>query len=182
MIFCACQLQEKAREQQKPLYLIFYDLEKAFDCVPRDAMWAVLKCFGLPDQIIAMIRALHDGMAARVIHQGDMSEEFPVTCGLKQGCVLAPTRFSFYLAAMLHDIPQDNPGVEIKYRLEGGLFNLSRLRSLCHTRIITVNELQYADDNACPAHSHEEIQHLVHNYSNACATYGMSINKNKTSS
>ena len=120
---------------------IFYDQEKAFDSVPRDDMWAVLKRFGLPDQIIAMIRALHDGMAARVIHQGDMLEEFPVTCGLKQGCVLAPTNFSFYLAAMLHDIPQDKPGVEIKYRLDGGLFNLSRLRSQHRTRIITVNEL-----------------------------------------
>ena len=64
MIFCACQLQEKAREQQKPLYLIFYDPEKAFDSVPRDAAWAVMKCFGLPDQIIAMLRALHDGMAS----------------------------------------------------------------------------------------------------------------------
>ena len=115
MIFCACQLQEKAGEQQKPLYLIFYDPEKAFDSVPRDAAWAIMKCFGLPDQIIAMLRALHDGMAARVIHQVDMSEEFLVTCGLKQGCFLAPTAFSFYLDAMLHDIPQDNPGVEIKY-------------------------------------------------------------------
>ena len=70
MIFCARQLQEKAREQQKPLYMIFYDLEKAFDSVPREAMWAVLKRFGTPDQIISMIRALHDGMTARVIHQG----------------------------------------------------------------------------------------------------------------
>ena len=48
MIFCARQLQEKAREQQKPLYMVFYDLEKAFDSVPREAMWAVLKRFGTP--------------------------------------------------------------------------------------------------------------------------------------
>ena len=49
-----------------------------------------------------------------------------------------------------------------------------------HIRNITVNELQYADDNACPAHSHEELQQSVNNYSNAYATYGMTINKNKT--
>jgi len=34
MIFCARQLQERSKEQQRPLYFIFYDLEKAFDSVP----------------------------------------------------------------------------------------------------------------------------------------------------
>ena len=43
-----------------------------------------------------------------------------------------------------------------------------------------MNELQYADDNVCPAHSHEELQQSVNNYSNAYTTYGMTINKNKT--
>ena len=71
---------------------------------------------------------------------------------------------------MVHEVPQDNPGVAIKDRLDGGLFNLSRLRSQRHTRNITVNELQYADDNACPAHSHEELQQSVNNYFNAYAT------------
>ena len=66
MIFCARQLQEKIREQQQPLMQIFCDLRKAFDKVPRPAMWLTLDKFGCPDRVINLIRALHDGMTARV--------------------------------------------------------------------------------------------------------------------
>ena len=180
MIFCARQLQEKSREQQKSLFLVFYDLEKAFDTVPRSAMWKVLKRFGCPDHFVNLIQALHDGMVGQVSHQGNISEEFSITNGLKQGCVLAPTLFAMYLAAMLYEIPADNPGVEIKHRFDGGLFNLSRLRSQRLTNITQITEMQYADDNATPAHSPEEMQQSVNNFKQAYDRFGLTINANKT--
>ena len=162
MIFCARQLQEKSREEQKPLFLVFYDLEKAFDTVPRPAMWMVLKRFGCPDLFVALIRALHDGMVGQVSHQKNISEEFPITNRLKQGCVLAPTLFAMYLAAMLQEIPEmDNTGIEIKYRFDGGLFNLSRLRSQKLSKVTRITELQYAEDKASPAHTPEEMQECL---------------------
>ena len=94
--------------------------------------------------------------------------------------LLAPTLFALYLAAMLYEIPTDNPGVEIKYRLNGGLFNLPRLRSQRLTNITRITELQYADDNATPAHSPEEIQQSVNNFKQAYECFGLTINANKT--
>ena len=38
MIFTVRQLQEKCIEQNKPLYLVFIDLTKAFDTVNREAL------------------------------------------------------------------------------------------------------------------------------------------------
>ncbi|XP_049835016.1 uncharacterized protein LOC126278782 [Schistocerca gregaria] len=93
MIFCA-QLQEKCREQQKPLLLGFYHLEKAFDTVPREAMWMVLKRFGCPEHFGDLIKALHDDITGQVLCQNETTGEFPITSGLKQGCVLAPTHRS----------------------------------------------------------------------------------------
>ena len=58
-------------------------LEKPFDSVLRPAMWQVLEHYGCPN----------DGMMGRVQHQNGLSEHFPITGGLKQGCVLAPTLF-----------------------------------------------------------------------------------------
>ncbi|XP_076065246.1 uncharacterized protein LOC143039258 [Oratosquilla oratoria] len=124
MTFCARQSQEKCREHQQPLGMIFYDLEKAFDSIPRSAMWQVLERFGCPEKFTTLIRSLHDGMLGRVQHQTGLSEPFPIT-----GCVLAPTLFSIYLAAMLHEIPENNPGIELRYRMDGGLFNTARLRT-----------------------------------------------------
>ena len=83
MIFSARQIQEKCKEQQKPLGMIFYDLEKAFDSVPRPAMWQVLERYGCPRKFTALIRTLHDGMMGRVQQQTGLSEPFPITGGPK---------------------------------------------------------------------------------------------------
>ena len=113
MIFCARQLQEKSLEQQQPIMFIFWDLKKAFDKVPRPAMWAVLARYGCPPDFIKLVCALHDGMVGRVCHQNSLSGPFPINGGLKQGCVLAPMCFSLYTAAMLNEIPPDTPSIDI---------------------------------------------------------------------
>ena len=55
-----------------------------------------------------MVRQFHDGMQARVQNDGEFSEPFEVTNGVKQGCVLAPTLFSMMFSAMLMDAFQDS--------------------------------------------------------------------------
>ena len=42
MIFVARQLIEKVREHDDYLFVLFVDLQKAYDSVPRMAMWKVL--------------------------------------------------------------------------------------------------------------------------------------------
>ena len=42
--------------------------------------------FGCPANI-TMVRQFHDGMLARVQNDGEVSDPFPVTNGVTQGCV-----------------------------------------------------------------------------------------------
>ena len=70
MIFCLRQLQEKAREHQTPLYMVFVDLTKAFDTVPRSALWIILEKLGVPPKMLSVIRSLQEGMLAQVVHCG----------------------------------------------------------------------------------------------------------------
>ena len=101
MIFTARQLQEKCQEQNMDLYMTFVDLTKAFDTVSREGLWKIMAKLGCPTKFIAMFRQFHDGMLARVQNDGEFSDPFTVTNGVKQGCVLAPTLFSMMFSAML---------------------------------------------------------------------------------
>jgi len=42
MVFVARLLQEKCREQHRPLYMAFIDLSKAFDTIDRAILWKTL--------------------------------------------------------------------------------------------------------------------------------------------
>ena len=52
MIFFVCQLDEKAIEHNTKLFLLFVDLCKAYDSVPRAALWCALQKYGVPDVMI----------------------------------------------------------------------------------------------------------------------------------
>ena len=83
MIFTARQRQEKWQEQNVDIYMIFFDLSKAFDTVSRDGFRKIMAKFGCPPRYIAMVQQFHDGMQARVQTDGEYSEPFPVTNGVK---------------------------------------------------------------------------------------------------
>ena len=93
--------------------------------------------------------AVHDGMQAGVQNDGEYSEPFPVTNGVKQGCVMAPTLFSIMFSAMLTDTFQDvEAGFPIRYRFDGKLLNLRRLQAKSKVQTDVVDKLLYADDLA----------------------------------
>ena len=100
MIFIARQLQEKCQEQNLDLFITFVT-------VSRDGLWKIMAKFGCPPRFIAMVRQFHDGMQARVQNDGEYTEPFSLTNGVKQGCVMAPTLFSMVFSAILTDAFQD---------------------------------------------------------------------------
>lgn len=181
MIFTARQLQEKCQEQNCALYMAFFDLSKAFDSIHRPLLWEILKKYGCPTKFINVVRLFHDDMEAAVINGNSTSDKFPVRVGVKQGCVIAPTLFSIFLAAMLEYIDKRlQPSVSVAYRTDGKLFNLRRLQAKSKVTITTVVELQYADDSAVCAHSAVELQSIIDIFAEAYAKFGLSVNHSKT--
>ena len=101
MLFVVRRLQELARRRRIPLYMCFVDLQKAYDSVDRELLWKVLARAGVPEEMIAVIHQFHDGMQAQVrsMDDGELSNWFEVTQGLRQGCVLSPLLFNIFFAA-----------------------------------------------------------------------------------
>ena len=181
MIFTAKQLQEKCQDQNMDLYMTFVDLTKAFDTVSREGLWKIMAKFGCTTKFIAMVRQFHDGMLAQIQNDGEFSDPFPVTNGVKQGCVLAPTLFSMMFFAMLAAAFQDGDnGIPIRYCFDGKLFNLRRLQAKSKMLTEVLDEFLFADDMTKGAPTEEKMQKGVDHVSDSCDSYNLTISIKKT--
>ena len=86
------------RESGLDSFALFVDLVKAFDSVPRDGLFAVLRKFGVPEDLMTVIQNLHKNCSV-LFSIGKEIREIPSTTGVKQGDVLAPILFLFFIQA-----------------------------------------------------------------------------------
>ena len=102
---------------------MFVDLKKAFNSVPRTALWMALKKLGVPDQLVDIVKSFHEGMKARMRTKGDLLGTLDVENGLRQGCTLALTLFNIYTCLVAERwyvrVPEiDVIGVRVKYKFD----------------------------------------------------------------
>ena len=181
MIFAVRQIQEKCREQNMNLYILFVDLTKAFDTVSRGGLWAILSKLGCPERFVSIIRSFHEGMMARVIEHGAASDPFPVSNGVKQGCVLAPTLFSLLFATMLFAaLSKTSSGINVRYRCDGRFFDLRRLKAKTKVLEALVRDFLFADDCALVAVNEPDLQELASCLSEAAKAFALTISLRKT--
>jgi len=98
---------EQCVEWSSRPYAVFIDFEKAFDSVNREAMWKEVKNYGVPKQIVGLIKETYRGYICRVVHEGCVSEPFPVRTGVRQGCILSPLMFLIMIDAVMCNVNRD---------------------------------------------------------------------------
>ena len=180
MVFAIRQLEEKCVEQHQDLHLLFIDLTKAFDCEPSCALGNTQQAW-MPPRFVQIIRSSHDGMFCRVIENGDASDPFPVSNGVKKGCMLAPTLFSLFFAQMLSaGLSQTEAGVKIHYRTDGDFFNLRRLKSYRKVTWAIVRDFLFADDCTFTAHSEVGLQELADCFATTAKIFGLTVSIKRT--
>ena len=128
-----------------------------------------------------MVRQFHDGMLAWVQNDDEFSDPFPVTNGVKQGCVLASTLFSTMFSAMLTAAFQDGDnGIAIRYHFDGKLLNLRRLQAKSKVQTEVLDEFLFADDMAKGAPTEDKMQKGIDQVSDSCDSYDLTISIKKT--
>ena len=114
---------------------------------------------------------------ARVRDDGGCSDAFPVTSGVKQRCVLAPTLFIMVFTYPFHD---SEAGIRIRYGMHGKLFNQRRLQAVTNVKETVLRDLLFADDCALNAGSEPEMQLSMDTLCSACDNFGLTISTKKT--
>ena len=84
--FCIRQALKKRRAHGQELWVLFVDLVKAFDSVPRDVLWAVLSKLGASAHLIHVIKRMNADLKVTFDLNGE-PVEVPCIVGVKQGAL-----------------------------------------------------------------------------------------------
>ncbi|XP_024017031.1 uncharacterized protein LOC112090299 [Morus notabilis] len=103
-IFLLRMLIERYREAKTDLHMVFMDLEKAYDRVPREVLWWVLEMRGVHVRYIKVIKDMYDGVVTSVRTAGGYTAEFPILIGLHQGSTLRPYLFTVVMDELIREI------------------------------------------------------------------------------
>ena len=71
-------------------------------------MWQTLKEMNFNQKLTNLIRSLYEGQQSAVRLECGTSEWFPVTKGVRQGCILSPYLFSLYTEGIMREVSLDH--------------------------------------------------------------------------
>ena len=158
-IYALQQIFEKSSwEYAKEVNACFVDLEKAYDRIPRDKLWAVLLQYGIDGQLLTAIKSLYMHYEVCVRVTSATTKPFRVSIGLQQGCFLLPILFYIYMDRIVKK-SESCGGVKI---------------GEC-----TVQRLLFADDLVLLDSTQNGLQQALDKFSDACSVAGMKISQQK---
>ena len=142
-------------------YAIYVDFAKAFDRVPHSHLFYLLCEKGAHGRILHVLQNMYSKLQSCVSDENTLSDLFKCTVGTRQGCMISPFLFIFYLNELVRTCT-DLPGIYIDEN---------------HTNL---NMLLYADDLVIIGDHVGRIQHLLNSLNAYCKKWGLSVNLSKT--
>ncbi|XP_076045742.1 uncharacterized protein LOC143027984 [Oratosquilla oratoria] len=137
----------------------------------------------VPPKFQQTVIQLHENHRGQIRLNEDLSEPFPISNGVKQGCVLAPTLFSIFFSMTLKQATEDmddEDGVYVRHRLDGSLFNLRHLQAHTKTQARLIQDLLFADDTVLVALTERAMQNITSCFADASRLFGLEVSLKKT--
>lgn len=134
------------------VYALALDASKAFDRVQYDRLFRLLSDRNVNPLYIRLLMSMYVSQRLRVLFDGESSDWFCVTNGVKQGGVLSPTLFGIYV--------------------DGLLTKLKALGIGCHIGDVYCGSLGYADDLELLVPTINALKRMI----KVCEDYAASFN------
>ena len=123
---------------------------------------------------------MHCGMKASVDVEGNLTDEFEVKNGVRQGCCLASLLFGIYAsvwsAKWVNDTPQS---VEYVYKIDGKLYRHANAEA---TDVVKIRDGFYVDDAVAISTSAPTQTRVAKSYQRVVGEWGGEMNIKKTKS
>ena len=156
-------LAERRHEFRQPLYAAYIDLRAAFDSLDRNSLWNILKTIGIPPKLVDIIKTLYSSTRSVVRVNGTISEEFSISSGVRQGCVLAANLFNTATDRILNNTTQALM-LGVNYDDSGQL----------------ITDLDYADDVVIFADLFDTLREALFIFNEQSKKLGLHVNWSKT--
>ena len=153
---------EQSLEFNSSLYTVFIDFQKAFDSLDRAVLWQLMGHYGIPEKFINIIKNTYTGMQCNIMHEGQLTDPFDITTGVRQGCLLSP--FLFLLA--------------VDWIMKQTTSN--RRNGIQWTLMEQLDDLDFADDIALLSHNHQQMKDKLAILEERAAETGLIISTKKT--
>ena len=160
------EILERRKRNGDSTCLVFIDYRQAYDSIHIEALRTALILMDLPDRFIHLIMDIYRESKVLIRLDGGAQDSFQATCGLRQGCPLAPLMFIILVNSLILQL-REGPTIEIPgvKRENWHLNNEQRL-----------NSLWFADDAVLITNSEWGAQQLVNSLQNWSAVWGLQLN------
>ena len=135
------EIMERNMKCGEELYLTFLDIEKAYDTVDRRKLMELLAHLGVEENIVRVLKNLYTDNMVKFTLGNNTTKWMKNNVGVRQGCIISPTLFNFYIEELIVRIRNSGYGVRVGDKKLG-----------C---------LAYADDLVLMAESKEEMEELL---------------------
>jgi hypothetical protein len=112
-IFALKMINEKLWEYNQSVQHLFFDFQKAYGCIHRDALWKCMKEFKIPTKLINMCKTCVQKTRSAVRLEGTLSSSSEYKTGLKQGDPLSPILFKKKKKKVIQSIKMVPSGIKI---------------------------------------------------------------------
>ena len=164
------------KRMNKPLFMAFIDYQKAFDTIWRAGLWLKLIKSGINGRFLKIIQSMYQKSKSCVLLNNKKSNSFSSDRGVKQGEILSPPLFAFYI----NDLEQhfQTEGVQSLFGIKSTVDEVKTLDGIEY--LLDIMTLFYADDTIILSDTALGLQFALDELQTYCDRWKLIVNEGKT--